>query len=169
MRRTLQSIERLNEWIGRICSVTILAITAIVVYEVVLRYVFNSPTIWGFETTTMLYAFYFMIVGGYTLLHSDHVSVDFFYERLSSKGKAVLDIISYIVFFFPFTTVLLIYGYRFARDSWAIREKSWSVFAPPVYPVKTVIPVTALLLLIQGVAIFVRRVAILAGKGDCDD
>jgi len=70
----------------------------------------------------------------------------------------LFDLISYTIFFFPFVIVILIEGTKYAAESWAILEHSWSVFGPPLYPFKTVIPVTALLLLLQGGAIFIRNI-----------
>jgi TRAP-type mannitol/chloroaromatic compound transport system permease small subunit len=75
-----------------------------------------------------------------------------------------LDVISYSIFFFPFTIVVFIEGYKFAAESWAAREASWSVWGPPMYPYKTVIPVTAFLLILQGFSIFVRRLYVAMKK-----
>lgn len=157
MGRFLNVIENINEWIGRVASWTICVITVLVVVEVILRRFFNSPTVWSFEVVTQSYAFFFMIVAAYTLLHGSHVCIDFVYAKLSAKTQCILDIISYAVFFFPFFIIIFWGGSIFAKASWVIREKSWSYFAPPVYPIKTVIPVTALLFLLQGFVIFVRR------------
>lgn len=164
MGSVLKIIDAINEWIGKISSFLMAVMTLIVVYEVIMRYVFNAPTIWSFETTIMLYGSYFMLTAGYTLLNNAHVSVDFFYETRTKRGKAILDLISYFVFFFPFIFVILWEGAKYAAESWAIWEHSWSVFGPPLYPYKTVIPVTAFLLLIQGIAIFIRNLNIVFGK-----
>ena len=164
LKRLLDIIDVINECVGRVVSVLIVFMTLIMVFEVIMRYLFNSPTIWSFETTIMLYGSYFMLGAGYTMLHKAHVSVDFLYERYSRRGKAIMDVISYLIFFFPFVTVILVEGSKYAAESWAIREHSWSVFGPPLFPYKTVIPVTAFLLLIQGIALFIRNVQILIGK-----
>jgi TRAP-type mannitol/chloroaromatic compound transport system permease small subunit len=164
MQQLLSVIDRINIWVGKITSLLIVAMTLIMVFEVVMRYIFNAPTIWSFETTTMLYGSYFMLTAGYTLLNNAHVSVDFIYERQTKRGKAIMDIISYVVFFFPFVIVILVEGYKYALESWMILEHSWSVFGPPLYPYKTVIPLTAFLLLIQGLAVFIRNVHVLTQK-----
>ena len=106
-----------------------------------------------------------MIVAGYTLLHKAHVSIDIVYEKFSQRTKAILDVITYSVFFFPFLLVVLYEGIKYAANSWKIAETSWSAFAPPLYPIKTVIPITAALLLIQGASIFIRRIhMVIKGK-----
>jgi TRAP-type mannitol/chloroaromatic compound transport system permease small subunit len=165
LKRILNFIDKITEWTGRIFSWIILVLTFLVVVEVVLRYVFSHPTIWNFEVTIQLYAFHFMIVAAYTLLHKAHVSVDIIHAKLRRRTQAVLDVITYVLFFFPFMIVLLYEGIRYAAKSWSMLETSWSVFAPPLYPIKTVIPVMAFLILLEGIAIFIRRLHV-AIKGE---
>lgn len=152
----IRFLEDINEWTGRIFSWMVAVLTIIVVFEVVLRYLFNSPTVCNFEITKQLYGFYFMILAGYALLHGSHVSVDILYTHLSKRSKAIVDIISYIIFFFPFCIVILIYGTCFALDSWGDLETSWSACGCPLYPIKTIVSVSFLLITIQGVAIFIK-------------
>jgi TRAP-type mannitol/chloroaromatic compound transport system permease small subunit len=163
----IRFLEGINEWIGRIFSWTVAVLTIIVVFEVVLRYLFNSPTVCNFEITKQLYGLYFMILAGYALLHGSHVSVDIFYARLSKRSKAIVDIISYIIFFFPFCVVILIYGTCFALDSWGDLETSWSACGCPLYPIKTIVAVSFLLIAIQGVAIFMKTLfSLIRGEGN---
>jgi TRAP-type mannitol/chloroaromatic compound transport system permease small subunit len=158
LKRFLHLIDTINEWIGRTCSWTIVALTILVVLEVTLRRFFGSPTIWNFEVTKQVYAFHALIVAGYAFLYGAHVSVDLFYQKLKLRTRAIFDIITYIIFFFPFMSIMLYQGVFYSADSWAMREKSWSVFSAPLYLIKTVIPLMAFLILIQGVAIFIRQV-----------
>lgn len=160
MKRVLDFIDNISEFTGRFCRWSVIILALVMCLEVFSRYVLGRPTIWSFETSVMLYAFYFMMNASYALLYKSHVAIDFFYERLTKKGQALLDIISTTLFFFPFLTVVLIEGTKYAADSWMLLEKSWSDFAPPLYPIKTVIPVTALLLLLQGFAGFYRNIQI---------
>lgn len=150
----------INEWVGRVLCFLVVFITLLVVFEVVMRRVFGAPTIWTFETTKQLYAAHFMLLTPFALLHNSHVSVTIFYQQLSARKKAFLDILGYLIFFFPFCTIILWQGYYFAEKSWAMRETSWSVFSAPLYYVKTVIPVTAALLILQGISIFIRRIIV---------
>lgn len=169
MDSILRTIETINEWTGRIFSWTIVILTLLVTLEVILRHVFNSPTIWNFEVTIQLYAFHALILGPYTLLHNKHVSIDVIYESFKPRTRKITDIISYLVFFFPFMGVLLYQGIKYAHHSWSVHERSWSVFAPPLYPIKTVIPVVIFLLLLQGAAFFTRQVRTLKNGGDNPD
>lgn len=158
-------MDMVNEWVGRVLCFLIVAITLLVVYEVITRRLFGAPTIWTFETTKQLYAAHFMLLTPFALLHNSHVSVTIFYQQVSTRKQALMDIIGYLVFFFPFCTIILWKGYLFAAKSWAMLETSWSVFSPPLYLVKTVIPLTAALLLLQGISIFIRRIRVFV-KGE---
>nr|WP_320013889.1 TRAP transporter small permease subunit [uncultured Desulfobacter sp.] len=157
MNRIILIIEKIIAAIGKTGAWAIIPLMLIMVFEVVTRRMLNQPTVWTFETSTQLYGFHFMILGAYTLQLGRHISVDIIVERFSKRTRAILDIMLYLVFFFPFIIVLLIESTAFARESWKILETSFSVFAPPIYPIKTVIPVTALLLLLQGICLFYRK------------
>lgn len=165
MEALLHLLERVNEWTGRIFGWTAAVLTLIVVLEVILRYGFNSPTVCNFEITKQIYGFYFMIVSGYALLHGAHVSVDVIHSKLAQRKRDVLDIISYILFFFPFCGIVLLYGTRFATDSWEILETSWSACGSPLYYIKTIVPLSFVLIIIQGIALFARTLRRLI-KGD---
>ena len=152
----INTIDAINDWTGKIFSWLIIPIIAIVVYEVVLRKVFNAPTIWAFELTTILYGVHFMLGAPHTLLHKGHVSVDLIYSRFSPKVQAYIDVVTYILFFFLFNIVLLWMGTKFAWTSIEMLEKSQSPWRPPLYPIKAIIPVTFFLLILQGISKFIR-------------
>lgn len=160
----LKIIDSINEFIGKAVSFMLVLLTLLVVYEVVMRRLIGSPTIWTFEISKQLYGCYFMLMAGYALLHGSHISVDVIYSAISTKKQALCDVFSYLVFFFPFCIVILIEGTKYAASSWMMCEKSPSIFAPPLYPIKTIIPVMAFLLLIQGIAVFVRRLEVALGR-----
>lgn len=165
MKALVKAIDTLNTWVGRIVGWVMIFIMLVTVYDVVARRLFNAPVVWAFDVSVQLFALHFMITAAYALLHDEHVSIDIFKNRLPVRQQAVLDILSYIVFFFPFMIMLLIYGWDFAARSWASRETSWGIVALPVYYIKTVIPVTAVLLMLQGFANMVRLVEILRKGG----
>lgn len=152
------AVDSASDWVGRICMWSVLIGMIIVIYEVFTRYVLNIANEWVFETTIMIYAFHFCMCASYALLHNAHVSIDIISGKCSKRVQAILDIISYCIFFFPSVGIILWRGIKFAADSWAIKEVSWSHFPAPIYLQKTIIPVMAFLLLIQGVAIFIRRI-----------
>lgn len=158
LKEYIKTVNWINEWIGRITCWLIVPLVAITIYEVIVRKFFNSPSIWVFETSNQLYGFHFMMGSAFALLHGSHVNVDVFYRYFSPKGKAVIDIVGFLLFFFPFCIIIFFKGIEFAAQSWAMREISQSVFHPPLYPIKTVIPVMGLLLILQGVTIFIKKV-----------
>jgi len=148
-------IDAISEKIGKVVSFLILILSFALVYEVVARYVFNKPTQWAHELGMFMFGSACMLAGAYVLLHKAHVNLDLLYSRVTRRKQAILDLITAPVFFF--VTILIIwYGMDFALNSWKILEISSSPWHPPYYPVKTIIPIAALLLLLQGVVKFIR-------------
>jgi len=164
IEKFIAGVETVNSITGKACSYSILLMMLLVVYEVFTRRILNAPTVWTYEAITMAFGFHFMMVMAYTLMHKSIVSVDLLYNKLGVKNKARLDLLTYAVFFLPFVGGVFFYSLAFAADSWMRLERSWSVFAPPVYPFKAVIPAAFGLLLLQGLAEFLKRILILKGE-----
>ncbi|GGB53233.1 hypothetical protein GCM10011409_33510 [Lentibacillus populi] len=163
--KIIKVIDSINSWVGKIGAWSIVALTLLIVFEVISRRVFNSPTIWTYEMITMTFSFHFMIVGGYALLQKSLVSVDVLYNRLSLKVQAIMDIITYFILFFPFILGVFFVSIGNAQESWAVMETSSSLFGAPVYLTKTVIPVAFGLLSLQGISEVLKRVLVLM-KGE---
>lgn len=163
MERVLGVVDYVNDRLGRILSLGILLIFGLLVLEVALRYLFNSPTVWANELTQMMFGAYVVLSGGHLLWCGGHVNVDIIYSRLSPKAKAWMDVLTSSVFF-AFSVMLLYYGGSLALESLARWEHSQSPWNPPIYPVKLTIPLGALLVLLQGTAKLVRDILVLAGK-----
>ena len=155
LKSVLAVIDTVNDRIGRVASFLIVFVTLILVYEVVMRYVFDSPTIWVHETTQFVYGAHFLLAGAYCLLHGAHVNVDVLYMRFPLRARAIVDTIT-AMFFFLVVVILLWYGAEMAWDSLMMLEASHTFWAPPVYPIKMLVPIEALLILFQGLAKFVR-------------
>jgi len=134
-------------------------------FEVVMRYVFNAPTIWGFETSIMLGGGLYALGWAYDYLHDSHVRVDIFYSRFSPRAKAISDLICTAIFFFPLMVMLSKAAISWAWRSWAIGEvMSQSYWFPPAAPSRTVLAVGVCLFTLQGLARFIRD-AYLAIRG----
>ncbi|WP_440996185.1 TRAP transporter small permease subunit [Arhodomonas sp. SL1] len=161
MQGLLRAIDGLNEWTGRIVAFATVLVVLFTIYDVGSRAFFSRPTDWAFEVTKQLYALHFMMVGGYALLHRAHVEVDVLKERLSARLQALLDVIGYLVFFLPFLAVLLYSGYNFVARSWRFGETTYGIVAIPVYPIKTVILIAAVLVGLQALATFLRSLRVL--------
>jgi TRAP-type mannitol/chloroaromatic compound transport system permease small subunit len=164
LKSFLHGLDRISEWSGRIFIWLIIPLTVLVVFEVISRRFFGSPHIWAPEVIDYLYGPYFMLVAAYSLLYKAHVSIDIIYQRFPPRARGTLDIITHLIFFFPFCIILFTQGIVFAQTSWSLHETSESAALGIVPVVKTVIPVTVGLLLIQGFANFIRSV-ILATRG----
>ena len=158
LKTFLQGLDSVSEWSGRIFVWLIIPLTVLVVFEVISRRVFNLPHVWAPEVTDFIYGPHFMLVAAYTLLHRSHVAIEVIYERFSPKVRAIMDCFTYLVFFFPFCIIVFTQGILFAYTSWSIGETSESAALTIVPAIKTVIPVAIALLLIQGLANFIRRV-----------
>jgi TRAP-type mannitol/chloroaromatic compound transport system permease small subunit len=156
-----KKIDGISAWTGRLFAWLVIPLTVLIVYEVFTRRFLNAPTIWTFELSNFLYGAHFMLVAAYGLLNKSHVCIDLFVMRGSKRTAVILDLFCYFLLFFPFIIVILYHGFVFAKDSWASWETSWSVWGPPLYPIKTVIPVTAFLLLIQGISEVIKKVILL--------
>jgi len=156
-RATIEAIDRIADWTGRPVAWLIVPMTLAVTWEVVARHFFRAPTIWAFDVTYMLYGTHFMLGTAYTLMRIGHVRTDMLYQGWSIRRQNLIDAIGYLFFFFPAMAFLFYFGWQEAHQSWAIGETSdASPWRPIVYPFKAVIPLTALLLLVQGVAEFLK-------------
>ncbi len=149
----IHAIEELSIWIGRAFGWCILILTLSVAYEVFVRYVLNSPTVWVFDMMVQMYGALFLMAGPYALAQDTHVRADVIYRLLSVRWQARIDLILYLVFFFPGMLALFWYGWEIASDSWRYKEVSWNSPARiQIYFFKTLIPVAGGLFIIQGVA-----------------
>jgi TRAP-type mannitol/chloroaromatic compound transport system permease small subunit len=151
MKRLLKIIDKTSEWSGIVFSYLLWPGVAVLVYEVVARYLFNAPTIWAHGATQRIFAIFYFICGAYVSLKRDHIAMDLVYNRFTLRRKAVLDIISFL-FFFMFCGTLLWYGTQYAWSSLIRLEPCNTPFRAPLYPVKMVIPLGALLILLQELA-----------------
>ncbi len=158
-----KKIDTLSMWSGKVFSYLLIPLTLLVVYEVSTRYL-QRPTIWTFEMCNFIYAAHFMLVAAYGLLMRSHVSIDLITSRFSPRVNAVLSLFCYACMFFPFIAIFTYYGIDYAYYSWSQLENSWSVWGPPLYPIKTVIPLTAIMLLLQGISEVIKNIAILSGE-----
>jgi TRAP-type mannitol/chloroaromatic compound transport system permease small subunit len=161
LKAFLKFIDTVNDKVGNLLSYFLFFFFVLLLVEVVLRYFFNSPTVWANELAQMLFGAYAILAGGYILRTGGHVNVDILYSRLSRKSRAALDIGTSFLFFL-FCGMLLIYGGSLAWDSLSRFEHSQSAWNPPLYPAKLMIPLAALLLMLQGIAKFIRDILTLS-------
>lgn len=162
MRHLARTITRVNRFIGRWISLAVLVIFALLLADVVMRYLVGSPTIWTAELATLIFGVYAIIGGGYLLAERGHVNVDILYGQFSQKRRALLDILTWPLFAL-FVGVLLWQGWDIAMESLEDFERSNSVWKAPLWPTKALIPVAAVLLLLQGVVRIWADIRVLRG------
>ena len=161
--RVVKVIDSINEWTGKIVSWLVIPLTLIVVYEVVRRKLFSTTTVWGYDMTIFFYGTLMMLGMGYTLLHDEHVRIDLLYKKYKPKTRAIVELILYVALIIPVLVVFFKFGLDYALKSWAIGERvGITAWDPIIYPFKTVIPLTYLLLLIQSVSQVLRQGVFLA-------
>ena len=153
LRKTIGVIDTFSEWSGKTVSWMILPLVFGLTYEGIARYAFNAPTTWAFDLSYMLYGALFMLGAHYTLLRGAHIRTDMLWEKFSPRKKGLIDAIAYVFFFFPAMILLFYASVDEAWHSFMMGELSeQTAWRPALWPFKAVVPVTALLLLIQGVS-----------------
>lgn len=163
MRAFIRAIGFISEWSGKIFSFLWLPVVLVIVYEVILRYVFAAPTIWAHEVMIYLCAMIYIMGGAYTQYLRKHISMDIFYSRYSLRGRAILDLITF-PFFCLFVGALLWAGADRAWDAVMIMETTGTHWNPPIWPVLLLIPLGALLLLLQGLSKFIDDLTTVIGR-----
>lgn len=149
LRGFVRCVDAAIDFIGKTASFLIYPTMLVLVYEVVMRYYFTRPTIWAHETSCMLYGAHFIIGGAYALQRGAFVNVEVLYIRFSKRGRAVLDLITWTMFY-VFVGTLLWKSIPWAWESFSVREFSDSTWGPYVWPIKMTIPFASLLMLLQG-------------------
>lgn len=153
MIRYIAFADSLSAWFGKAFAWLIILMTFGVSYEVVVRYIFNAPTPWAFDLSFIMYGSLFMMAGAYTLSRNGHVRGDFIYRLWKPRTQAIVELVLYVLFFFPGIIALVVTGWKYAARSWSYGEVSINSPAGiPIYQFKTVIAAAGLLLLIQGIA-----------------
>lgn len=160
----MNGVTRLNDVIGRLVAYLVLAMFVLILLEVFLRYLFNSPTVWTNEFTQLLFGVYAVLSGGYLLAHKGHVNVDLLYSALGSRAQAFIDIVTSVLFF-VFTFALVYFAIDMATESFERQETSYSAWNPPIWPVKACIAIGAILLMLQGVVKLLQDIAIAFNLG----
>jgi TRAP-type mannitol/chloroaromatic compound transport system permease small subunit len=157
MTTFLHWIDSLSAWIGKAFAWLILILMFGVSYEVFVRYVLRAPTTWAFDFSYITYGALFLMAGAYTLSRNGHVRADVLYRLWPARVQGTVDLILYLLFFFPGILAFIWAGWNFARMSVMFRELS--IFSPagiPVFPLKALIPITGVVLFLQGVAETIR-------------
>ena len=149
---------------GEYTSMLIIPLLGVVIYEVLMRYGFNAPTIWGFEMTGFLYGMHYMFGISYTDVRKGHVRVDIFTSLASRKVQAIISALTTLVFFLPVMVCMTIWSSKYALTSVQALEKNSTSWAPAIWPIKIVMAVCFLFLLLQGIANLIHDLQVIFDK-----
>lgn len=161
--KALKAAIRKFDWFidrsGKLLCWLVLAFVLTMAYEVIARYVFNSPTVWSYDISYMLGGGMTLLGGAYLILHEGHVRIDVIYGRLSTRKKLVLDVVLWLVFFLPMVLILVQSSWHYAYRAWVFDEVSGiGIWRPPMFPYKAAVLVAWVLVLLEGIAWFLKDV-----------
>ncbi len=160
--KLIRIIDAISDHTGRVVGWIAIPMIAALIYEVFARYVFLRPTIWSYEITYMIYGTHFLLGAAYTLYRKGHIRIDLLYMRFPPRGRALIDVIGYLVIFFPIMFLMVVSSYDMALDAYKIKEVSqFTPWQPILWPFKSVICIGFSLLILQGIAEFLRSVIVL--------
>ena len=165
MRWFISAVDALNDWIGRIFCWLMVPLIFITTLEVMMRYVFKRPTIWAWDTNIQIFAAITFLSGGYALLEKAHVTVDVLTLNMGPRKKALLNILTSAIFFFGIGAVM-IGGWEMFLMSWKAKETMPTIWAPPYYWMKLLVPLGCFLLVLQGGADVCKNLLVLFDKTD---
>ncbi len=158
-------IEALSEWTGRAVAWLTLGMVVVTFLVVVLRYAFDLGWIALQETVTWMHGITFMLGAAYALKHDAHVRVDIFYRGFDARRRAWVDLLGTVLLLLPLCALILVSSWGYVVDSWSIGESSREAGGlPALYLLKTVIPVAAVLLALQGIAVISQCVQTLRNR-----
>lgn len=149
--RVTPVIDAISIWSGKTAAWLIVPMFSVLFFEVMVRKT-ATPTIWANDIATMCYGAHFFLCAAYTLQLQKHIRTDFFSKNWSLKTQVRMDIAQYLLLFLPGMIVFTWVSWEFAAESWDLKEALMTTWRPPAYWYKTVIPVSAILILLQGVA-----------------
>jgi TRAP-type C4-dicarboxylate transport system permease small subunit len=149
----VRAVTAINRLMFELALWAMALVVPVMLYEVIARYGFNAPTVWGMELAVLLFGPYFLLGGPYLLHLRGHVALDLLHQRLSPHWQRRLDLLNYPVIV-GFCAILLVYSLPLALNAFELRETSFSAWNPPIWPAKMAVPLALLLMLLQALAEF---------------
>lgn len=168
--KIIRAIDSFSEYSGKAVALLIFPLVFGLTWEAISRYLLNSPTVWAFDLSYMLYASFFMLGAHWALLRGAHIRTDMLWEKFSDRTKGLIDASAYVLFVFPGMILLF---YASADEAWAsfmMWERSeQTAWRPIIWPFKSVVPLTAVLILVQAVSellksLYAARTGIMLSK-----
>ena len=157
MRLIVGNVDILNNWVGRLTCLMLVPVIFAMIYEVVARKVFIAPTDWAYDTSRMFSGAMFMMGAGYALMRGVHIRADFLFRNWSPRTQALVDGSLYLLFYFPAMLFFFWVSMEYTIKAWVTWERSMdTALMAPLAPARSAMPIGAFLLLLQGVAEFLR-------------
>ena len=161
------SMSSLSGWVSKTARWLIIVIIAIIVFDVFMRYVLNSPTIWAWNLSYMLGACFIALGLSYTYDKDGNIRIDLIYSRLSAKKKLIIDVVFTLIIFFPLIFMLTINLFKEAWFSFVTGHVDIaSIWYPKTWPFKTVVAIGFGFLSLQGIATFLKSLMTLIKTED---
>jgi len=162
LQRAQRLLDQFSDATGKLVSWLTLAMMLITALVVIMRYLLNTGSIALQESITYMHGMVFLLATAYALKQQAHVRVDIIYQKLSVRSQAIIDLLGTLFFLLPFCLFLLWVSYDYVVFSWALLESSPEPGGlPAVFLLKTLIPLMALMLLLQGIAEIIRNILVL--------
>jgi TRAP-type mannitol/chloroaromatic compound transport system permease small subunit len=159
VNKILRAIDATSGFMGGVVKWFCYVLILVMVYDVTMRYLFDAPTMWAYETAIMLGAAMYALAWSYTHLNKGHVRVDAIYTHFSPRGKALIDVIGAVLFFLPLAATLIYTSAFWTLRAWRIGEVlTEGYWYPPLSPLRTVILIGVVLFALQGSATIFRDV-----------
>ena len=153
MQKTIRFIDILNTWVGRLSAWLLVPAAVVMVYEVVARKVFVAPTPWAYDISRMTVGAMFMLGAGYGLMRGIHIRADFIYRNWQPRTQALVDLVLYVLFFFPGMVMFFIISFDYTWGAWVRWELTMdTAWMAPLAPARTAMPLGALFLILQGIS-----------------
>ena len=149
--RVTQVVDTLSVWTGKTVAWLIVPMFAVLFYEVIVRK-FWQPTMWANDIATMCYGAHFFLAGAYALKLQKHIRTDFISRNWTLRTQVQMDLAQYLLVFLPGMVMLTWISMEFAWESWELKEQLMTTWRPPAYWYKAVIPLSATLILLQGIS-----------------
>lgn len=150
-------IDTFTEWTGRVFAFISLLTMAVIIFEVFMRRILNSPQIWTMDMIVMSFGCYIILISAFGFLRKAYVSVDVIYAMLPGIVRHIMHIVTYLIFFVPFSFELVPVTYRFFLRAYTTHELGYSVWQPVTWPVRLALFV-GMLLAIQGISEILKHV-----------
>lgn len=163
IRIFVHSVDTFNRWVGRFAMQLIYVMGAIMLYAVASRLFLGKPVNWVMEMSQFLLCAYYLLGGPYSLQMGAHVRMDLFYGKLSARRRAVTDAFT-ILFVIFYLGVLLWGGVSSTEYAWSYGQKNYTSWAPPMWPIKSVMTLGIFLMLLQALSALFKDIAMARGK-----